>query len=119
VPEEKLILICITRSLAEGRDVYNATRGVWKVNRDRVSDYRLVLGHDRGRVVGAFRPEKWLEASTSNFDWLNEDIQGRWGFEGGPAEARTQEIYIGKSVPNEYRAKGAASPIRYIQAGLK
>lgn len=38
------------------RSVYDAVRCPWKINRDRVERYKLVLAHVSGLVVGSFRP---------------------------------------------------------------
>ena len=113
---EPLILISIARSyVEEGRDIYNAVRGVWRINVDRAKIHRLVLAHHRGLVLGAFRPTEWQEATRANFPWLDENIPGRWGFVGTPAESSVESIYKGKRVPDKYRARGAANPIRFVE----
>ena len=107
-----LILINIA-ALWNVLETYQATRGVWKLDPNRAKRYELILGHARGIVRGAFRPEKWLPATTDNFPLLEHDIDGRWGFEGTIAEASVWDRYVGKRVPDRYRPKGAANPIRY------
>lgn len=109
---EPLILISIGQSfLDEALDIYHAVRSSWKISPARVQDRRLVLAHYRGKVVGAFRPAQWLEATEENFP--GRSAPGRWGFCGEPAEAAVQDRYVGKRVPEEYRRKGAANPVRY------
>ena len=52
---EPLILISIARSYEEeGRSIYDAVRGVWRISLNRAKNFRLVLAHRNGLVVGAF-----------------------------------------------------------------
>jgi hypothetical protein len=114
--EEPLILISIARSYEdEGRSVYDAVRAAWRMDVRKAEKFKLVLAHRRGLVVGAFRPSKWLPARKISFPWLEENIQGRFGFEGGPAEESVAKLYVRKRVPDVYRAKGAANPVRFIE----
>ena len=112
---EPLILISIARTYEdEDTDIYRAVRGCWRIDVSRAKNFNLVLAHRRGVVVGAFRPEDWLPATKANFPWLDADIPGRAGFVGSPAEAETAGLYLRKRVPDMYRAKGAANPIRFV-----
>lgn len=90
-------------------------RGTWRLNKNNVEKFKLVLAHRNGVVVGVFRPEKWLESTKKNFDWLIEDIPHRIGFEGKPAEPAVRDLYLNKRVPDEFRQKGARAPVRLIQ----
>ncbi len=110
--DEPLILINIA-ALWNVLDTYQATRGVWRLDPNRVKRYRLVLGHARGIVRGAYHPDEWLPATTANFTNLEHDIVGRWGFKGRESEMSVWDKYVGKRVPNRYRRKGQANPIRY------
>lgn len=115
-PREPLILISIGESFDdETKDIYHAVRGVWRIDAQRAMQFKLVLAHRRGLVLGAFRPKgEWLPATRANFPWLDEDIKGRFGFVGEPAEADTAALYIQRRVPEIYRSKGASNPIRLI-----
>jgi hypothetical protein len=113
-PGESLILICIARSYQEGtKSVYDAVRGVWRIKASRVKIFKLVLAHYRGLVVGAFRPKEWLPATKANFPWLDDDIQGRIGFVGEPAEQEVASLYVGKRVPDQYRSYGF--PVKFVE----
>lgn len=115
---EPLILISIARSYEEeGKNIYDAVRGVWRIDVRKAENFKLVLAHRRGLVLAAFRPRKWLPAKKINFPWLDDDVQGRVGFEGSPAEQGVASLYIRKRVPDVYRAKGAANPVRFIEPG--
>lgn len=109
---EPLILVSVSRTYGEGVDVYEAARLAWKIDAMRARDYGLVLAHSHGVVVGAFRPEEWLPATSANFPG-RADEPDRWGFVGREAEAEVDSYYVGKSVPERYRPRGAANPVRY------
>ena len=114
--DEPLILISIGRSYQEeGLDVYDAVRYCWVINANKARDYKLVLAHYWGGVVGAFRPTEWLPAASSFFSNLAyyNDASDRWGFVGEEAEPEVRGKYVGKRVPERYRRWGAANPIRY------
>ena len=113
--KEPLILISIGKSYEEeGKDIYDAVRGVWVIRRS-VKKFRLVLAHRRGLVLGAFRPTEWFPAQKIHFPWLDSDVEGRIGFEGNPAEPAVAKLYVRKRVPDIYRARGAANPVRFIE----
>jgi hypothetical protein len=112
---EPLILISIAKSYEdEGKNVYEAVRSVWRLNQNNAKKFKLVLAHRRGIVVGAFRPKEWLPATKKNFPLLAEDIPGRIGFVGEDAEREVAKLYINRRVPDKYRLKGAANPVRLI-----
>ncbi len=111
---EPLILISIGKSYEEAdKSIYEAVRGCWVIDPKRAKKHKLVLAHRRGIVVGAFRPTEWLPSTIANFPWHTGD-DGRWGFTGEPAEEETARLYVRKRVPEMYRAKGAANPVRFI-----
>jgi hypothetical protein len=112
---ERLLLISIARTYdEEGRSVYDAVRGTWKVKKEKAESFKLVLAHHLGVVVGAFRPERWLPATKDNFPWLAEDIPRRFGFVGRRAEPEIESLYVKKRVPDQFRRKGAANPVRFV-----
>ena len=113
---EPLILISIGKSYdEEDRSIYEAVRGCWVINPGRARKHKLVLAHRRGIVVGAFRPIDWLPSTRANFSWHTGD-ESRWEFVGEPAGEETARIYVRNRVPEAYRAKGAANPVRFIKS---
>ncbi len=118
IAREPMILISIARSYDEqDKDIYESVRGVWKISKERAERYKLVLAHSQGIVRGAFRPKKWLLATRENFPLLiDEDIQGRFGFEGQEAEPEIKSLYLNKRVPDHLRRKGAVNPVRFVDA---
>ena len=113
VIDEPLILISITRMWKE-RGVYEAVRGLWKMNMERAKRHKLVLAHVRGIVRGAYRPTKWMMGTAENFSEGWGVSPKRIGFEGVEAEREVWSKYVGKRVPSEIRKKGAQAPCRYL-----
>ena len=103
---EPLILISIGRLWNE-LGVYEAVRGVWKMDMERAKKRKLVLAHVRGVVRGAYVPKKWMKGTV-------EEFPERVSFEGDPAEPEVWARYVGKRVPAKHRKPGAANPIRYL-----
>jgi len=116
-PRHPLLLISIGHSYRdEGKSVYDAVRYAWVLNPDKARRAEFVLAHVQGLVKGVFRPARWMEATRLNFPdpvFANPE-PSRWGFEGCEADEVIQKQYKGKRVPDKYRARGAANPVRYI-----
>jgi hypothetical protein len=107
----KAILINVNRSAAE-TTLYEATRYAWKISRAKAMQAGVILATQRGMIVGAFVADDWLPATAENFPG-HPDAPGRLAFIGEEAPANIQELYVGKRVPDEYRKRGAANPIKY------
>ena len=124
VLKDKLILISVGQ-MGEKWGIYDAVRGLWSINVNRVKreNYNLVLAHIRGLVRGAYVPLKWMNASPENFpkhDWSVD--REKWGkkkcFVGCEAEPEVWNRYVLKRVPARYRGKrGSQNPIRYLDPG--
>ena len=99
--KEPLILFEVGRAMSEGRDFKNSVEGWWKIDPEKASEYRLVLGKKANKIVCAFRPilSSWRQ---------RED--GRWGFDSNYAKDVWIQ-YVGKEVPIEYRTR---APFQYI-----
>jgi hypothetical protein len=72
--KEEILMLKIHNGLKDGKDYYEATRGNWKVNKDRFNQIKYVVGINRGKVVCAFEPIKWMiieegsDAGRKRFD---------------------------------------------------
>ncbi len=110
------ILINVNRRAGEV-SVYNAVRFAWKIGK-KAEKAELVLAVKQGLIVGAFVPTKWLPATSENFPEFGAS-PGRIGFVGVEADAQVKSQYIGKRIPDEYRKKGAANPIKYTWSASK
>ena len=80
--------------------------------RIKAEQAEVILATLNGLIVGAFVAEKWLEATASNFPG-RKSVPGRLGFEGREAPAEIAALYLSKKVPNKFRKRGAANPIKY------
>lgn len=109
--QHRALLISVNRSAAE-TSLYEATRFAWKISRSRAKQAEVILATMRGLIVGAFVADDWLDATSVNFPG-REDVPGRLGFVGREASEEIKRLYVGKRVPDQYRKRGAASPIKY------
>jgi uncharacterized protein len=107
----KAMLISVNRSAAQ-TSLYEATRYAWKVSLSKAQSAEVVLATLQGLIVGAFTAQEWLPATSANFPG-REDVPGRFGFVGVEAPPRMRSLYVGKRVPDEYRKRGSANPIKY------
>lgn len=112
---EKAILISVNREASE-RSLYDAVRYAWVINPTRAKQAAVILATRQGLIVGAFKATVWLPANSTNFPgrWMeNDGSEGRYGFVGGEAPTDVRRRYVGKRVPDKFRKKGAANPIKY------
>ena len=110
--QHRALLINVNRSATE-KPLYEATRYAWKVSRRRAREAEVVLATERGLIIGAFVADEWLDATVENFPAMTEDSPSRLGFVGREAPPDIQALYVGRRVPDEFRKRGAANPIRY------
>lgn len=114
----KALLISVNRSAAE-RSPYDATRFSWKISKTKARQAEVILATVQGLIVGAFVAHDWMEATAANFPGLAEGdgVSSRFGFVGQEAPDDMKRLYIGKRVPDVYRKRGAANPIKYTWTG--
>lgn len=109
--DHRAVLITVNR-MAMVTSLYEATRYAWKMSMTKAREAEVVLAVIQGLIKGVFIPHRWLEATSDNFPG-REPVPGRIGFEGEEAPPDIVNQYVGKRVPDEYRKRGAANPIRY------
>ena len=114
----RVLLININRQFREGAsldEVYEATRFAWKISKSRAKKAEVILATYQGEIKAAFVTDEWLEATPENFPGrCRKTVPGRFGFIGREASPDIQELYVGKRVPGEFRKRGVANPIRYV-----
>ncbi len=91
---------------------HSLNRYAWKINKLRAERSEVILSTVQGLIVGAFVADRWLEAISSNFPSHNP-LEGRFGFEGKEAPVDITDLYLRKRVPDRYRRRGAANPVKY------
>lgn len=109
--KHRAVLITVNR-MAMVTSLYEATRYAWKMSMTKAREAEVVLAVVQGLIKGAFIPHHWLEATADNFPG-REPVPGRIGFEGEEAPPDIAKQYVGKRVPDVYRKRGAANPVRY------
>jgi len=72
----------------------------------------VILSTRQGLIVGAFVATEWPEATSENFPG-REPVPGKYGFVGAEAPATIAKLYVGRRVPDEYRKRGSANPVKY------
>ncbi len=111
--QHRAILISVNRSALDS-SLYEATRYAWRVSLSQVTQAEFVLATVQGIIKGVFIADQWLPANASNFPDRPEML-GRLGFIGREAPEEIKRLYINKRVPDEYRKRGAANPIKYVR----
>lgn len=106
------ILISVNRSALAESSLYEATRYAWKISPAKAKRAEVVLATVQGVIKGAFIADEWLEATAANFP-SRQEVPGRYGFTGREAPDDVRHLYVGKRIPDEYRRRGAANPIKY------
>ena len=110
--QHKIIMININRSIAE-KSIYDATSFCWKIDTDRAKKADYVLAVERGIIVGVFVANECKKASKEHFPEFGEYTNGRYGFIGSEANDEIKNLYLKKRMPDKYRKKGSANPIKY------
>ncbi len=115
---DPVILIRISQEYRDGMsgiDLYEATRGVWRIGVRR-EQVRYALTVHRGTVQEVYRIHHWQPALTTPYTTRDLDaaqIQGRFEFVGAVAEDPVRNRYVGKSVAH-YFTRGGQNPITYV-----
>ena len=96
-------------------DLYEATRGVWRLGRRRESA-RYAMSVFEGVVREVYKIEVWHPAGTTAYASRPAGevrVPGRWEFTGGLAPDAVREKYNGRSVA-AYFTRGQQNPIVYV-----
>ena len=115
--QEPSLLIRIPKLFRTGmssRNLYDATRGAWKLGRRQRA--RLAFAVDSGIVREVYEIENWHPAGSTQYvarKFENVDIQGSWEFTGRVASADVRDKYVGQSVA-DYFPRGARAPVIYV-----
>lgn len=98
------------RSDMSDLELYEATRGIWKVGKRR-EHVEVVMAVFQGIVREVYRPHQWYPAGTTDYETRTfepKDTTGRWEFIGEVA-CDVRGEYIDFSI-----GKGTQNPIRYF-----
>lgn len=112
--QHKAILITINklyRSDMSPEELYEVTRGIWKVGEASRNKVEFAMSIYQGIVLEVYRIKQWYPAGTLKYktrDSSDFKDSGRWEFSGSIAEDIRDE-YIDFSV-----GKAGQNPIRYV-----
>jgi hypothetical protein len=96
-------------------ELYDATRGVWRVNQKRREHAKCAFAVFEGIVREVYEIIEWLSAgSTFSFrDGHGVRARGRWEFIGRLAPDHVRRRYVNRDVSGYFK-QGAKNPIRYV-----
>ena len=116
---DRVLMIRINKRYYENiskQELYEATRGIWKVDPLRAANVEYVLSLFKGIVQEVYKVDQWHQAGT--LDYFHTDTSSfpdsnRWEFEGKIADKNIRNKYINKSLQNYFR-RGNQNPIKYV-----
>lgn len=104
-PSFDYVLIKIKQAWLDRRgSIYETVRRAWRLNLDKVKDYKYVLAVKDGVVVSVFEVFRW---------YTDPDEQPRVVFDGHESQNPEAQKLIGKKIPDYYRQKGQQNPAVY------
>lgn len=111
------ILININRKYKRGiggQSIYQATKEIWTIRKDKLPRLKYVLSEFRGLIVEVFEVEVWYEKERGYLPNSKKHGQTKigFGFNGKVAPNGIRNQYINKSIAHT-KKRGAASAIRY------
>lgn len=96
-------------------ELYEATRGVWRVGRRREKAKYALAVYD-GVIREVYTVDRWAEAGSTAYrtrDKSDFRLKGRWEFVGRLAPRTIRGRYVGKSVAHRMK-RGNQNPITYV-----
>ena len=97
-------------------ELYDATRGYWRINPSQASKVDYAMAVYDGMVLEVYEPKQWLPALSTftTRTGINLDYpKSRYEFIGRIADAAVRDLYINMSVADLF-SNGDQNPIKYI-----
>ena len=99
-----------------GTALYDITRGVWRVDRQRAERAMLAFAVVTGKIVEAYRISSWHSANTTPYlsgrrDQSEARYAGRFEFTGQVASLKTRDKYLGLEVNHLFARRQV---VRYL-----
>ncbi|WP_205528310.1 LEM-3-like GIY-YIG domain-containing protein [Flavobacterium psychrotrophum] len=108
----EVVMITINKT-ANNLSIYDAVRFAWKIDVERANKAKYILAVDKGIIRGVYIAKEWKLARKQYFPNFTNHTNSRYGFHGDEADDDIKKMYIGKRIPDEFRKRGAAYPIKY------
>ncbi len=110
---------CYRENMSE-HDMYEATRGTWKVGsgREKAKYAHMVY---KGEIKAVFAINSWHVAGTTIYAVRPDSdtcVPGRWEFQGSKAPESIRNKYVGNCV-SRYFERGNANPITYVNCQVQ
>ena len=104
------------RSDMSRNELYDTTRGWWRVNIEMANKARYALAVAEGYVKEVYAIKgKWHKYGSNGHD-EGEGSEGRYQFDGKVADDSIRRLYVGRSIDGIFK-QGDAYPVRYF--GIK
>ncbi len=104
---ERGVLFRITLSYREGMspfELYEATRGTWRINRlDLAAEVEYGFAVYGGIVKEVYKVHRWDPAGTTPYKTRDVGVVDRWEFKGEVATEEIRRKYVGKTVNHQGR----------------
>lgn len=118
---EDAVLVKVNQLYRNGMsdfELYEVTRGFWRVDKSKVEGIHLALAVYDGMVLEAYEIAAWLPAGSGMCaarSVSQAELAHRMEFVGRVANRCIRDRYVGKGVSGLF-APGSANPIRYVKA---
>ncbi len=112
---EAVVAININQSYKYGmssNDLYESTRGIWRLSKTRVENAKYVLAVYRGKIKEVYQIDSWFRGNSTPYSTRIHDpeiAKKRFEFTGKVAPDVVRDKYLEKEMP----ARQSQNPIRY------
>lgn len=123
--DEPVVAININQQYPQSKnaeELYHATRGIWRLNRQRAQRAQYAFAVYQGEVKEVYRIDRWMPATKETTEYWDkrsasqgkhfpsEVNEGRSEFVGEVAPEPIRKKYVGKKLP----VRHSQNPIRYF-----
>jgi hypothetical protein len=113
--DESVVAININQTYRDGisaSELYDCTRGTWRLDRDRAENARFAFAVYRGVVKEVYEINQWHQELSTEYKSRQPKqtkLKNRFEFVGKVAQDDIRDKYIGKQMPEMH----GQNPIRY------
>lgn len=95
--------------------LYDFTRGVWRLDRDRAEGAKYAFAVFQGKIVEVYEINKWHRAGRTEYvtgrTFTDKELATRFEFTGRIASPAIREQYVGKLLSEQH----SQNPIKYFK----